>query len=101
MTGRPRGSEPGELDLSDAASQADAVEDFDQLGEQQDPDAEETGQTPDEGGEGGHAYMRLVEQQLDGIEGDPAELLHNRFKLEERRRLQPRMGGAIYEHRPW
>jgi hypothetical protein len=45
--------------------------------------------------------MRLVEQQLDGIEGDPAELLHNRFKLEERRRLQPRMGGTIYEQRPW
>ena len=101
MAGRPRGPEPGELDLSDAAIQADAVEEFDQLGEQQDPDAEDSSQTPDEGGEGGHAYMRLVEQQLDGIEGDPAELLHNRFKLEERRRLQPRMGGTIYEQRPW
>ncbi len=100
MTGRPRG-EPGELDLSEAASQADAVEEFDQLGEQLDQDAEDRSQKPDEGGEGGHAYMMLVEQQLDGIEGDPAELLHNRFKLEERRRLQPRMGAAIYEHRPW
>ena len=90
------------MDLSGTASLVDAVEQFDQLGEQQSPDAEETSQTPDESGTGGSAYMTLVEQQLDGIEGDPAQLLHNRFKLEERRRLQPRnLGGAIYEHRPW
>jgi hypothetical protein len=42
-----------------------------------------------------------VEQQLDGIEGDPAQLLHNRFKVEERRRMQQRLGGMVYEPRPW
>ena len=99
--GRPSGSESDELDLSDT-SQIDAVEKFDQLGQQQSPDAENIGQTPGEVGKGGSTYMILVEQQLDGIEGDPAELLHNRFKLEERRRLQPRnLGGMIYEPRPW
>ena len=36
------------------------------------------------------------------VEGDPAQLLHNRFKLEEQRRLQPKPSGAmIYEPRPW
>ena len=88
--------------MSDPANQVDAVEQFDQLGEQQSPDAADSGQTPHEGGEGGSGYMTLVEQQLEGIEGDPAQLLHNRFKLEERRRLQPgNLGGAIYEPRPW
>jgi hypothetical protein len=78
------------------------VEKFDQLGQQQSQDAGDTGKKPGENGKGGSAYMTLVEQQLDGIEGDPAELLHNRFKLEERRRLQPRnLGGMIYEPRPW
>ena len=101
MTGGHGGPEPGEIDLSDTAGLVDAVEQFDQLGEMQDPDAEDTGQTPDERGEDGSAYMMLVEQQLDGIEGDPAQLLHNRFKLEERRRIQSRMGGAIHEPRPW
>lgn len=88
--------------MSDPANQVDAVEQFDQLGEQQNPDAADSGQTPHQGGEGGSGYMTLVEQQLEGIEGDPAQLLHNRFKLEERRRLQPgKLGGTIYEPRPW
>jgi hypothetical protein len=44
----------------------------------------------------------LVEQQLDSVEGDPAELLHNRFRLEEQQRLQAQnSGGRIYEPRPW
>ena len=78
------------------------MEQFDQLGEQPDPDQTEGGQTPEMGSETGTAYVTLVEQQLDGIEGDPAQLLQNRFKVEERRRLRPRhQGGRIYEHRPW
>ena len=89
------------MDMS-VTGPVDAVEQFDQLGDQHDQNAEASGQTPDESGTGGSAYMTLVEQQLDGIEGDPAQLLHNRFKLEERRRLQPNnLGGRIYEHRPW
>ena len=89
------------MELSDDAGLVDAVEEFDQLGEQPDPDSEDSSQTPDAAGRGS-AYMILVEQQLDGIEGDPAQLLHNRFKLEERRRLQSRnLGGMIYEPRPW
>lgn len=88
--------------MSDPANQVDAVEQFDQLGEQQNPDAVDSGQTQHESGEGSSGYMLLVEQQLEGIEGDPAQLLHNRFKLEERRRLEPlNQGGAIYEPRPW
>lgn len=91
--------------MSDPANQVDAVEQFDQLGEQQNPDVADSSQTPREGGqggEGGSGYITLVEQQLEGIEGDPAQLLHNRFKLEERRRLQPgKLGGTIYEPRPW
>lgn len=79
----------------------DAVEQFDLIGELSDPDAEDSSQLPGGEGKAGGAYLMLVEQQLDGIEGDPAELLHNRFKLEERRRLQPRMGGMIHEPRPW
>jgi hypothetical protein len=77
------------------------VDKFDQLGQRQDVSAEESSRSPAEGGEGSSAYLMLVEQQLDSIEGDPAELLHNRFKLEERRQLKPRMGGNIYEPRPW
>ncbi|MGB5643717.1 MAG: hypothetical protein WBO16_11585, partial [Gammaproteobacteria bacterium] len=101
MARKARLPEAGELDMTEVGSLTDAVDQFDQFGEQQDPDAGNTGQKPQEGGEGS-AYMTLVEQQLDGIEGDPAQLLHNRFKLEERRRLRPRsLGGAIYEHRPW
>jgi hypothetical protein len=64
--------------------------------------AEDQGQSPDEAGTDGNGYMSLVEQQLEGIEGDPAELLQNRFKLEERRQLQPQNGEVtMYESRPW
>ena len=87
--------------MSEGAGMVEAVEQFDQLGEEPDPDAEDASQTPEAGGEGSSAYMILVEQQLDGIEGDPAQLLHNRFKLEEHRRMQTRMGGMVYEPRPW
>jgi hypothetical protein len=90
------------LDLSDAASRSDVVEQFDQLGELPQSDTAETGQTPELGSKSGTAYVTFVEQQLDGIEGDPAQLLQNRFKVEERRRQRPRhQGGRIYEHRPW
>jgi hypothetical protein len=64
--------------------------------------AADSGQSPDEAGKDGNGYMTLVEQQLEGIEGDPAELLQNRFKLEERRQLQPQNGEVtMYEPRPW
>ena len=90
------------MEFAEGAGLVEAVEQFDQLGEQLDQDADETSQTPEASGQGGSAYMILVEQQLEGIEGDPAQLLHNRFKLEERRRLQSKhLGGMIYEPRPW
>jgi hypothetical protein len=90
------------MDIPEAARRAEAVEEFDQLGEATDMNAEEAGQSADEVGKDGKGYMTLVEQQLEGIEGDPAELLQNRFKLEERRQLQPQNGEVtMYEPRPW
>jgi hypothetical protein len=90
------------MDIPEAARRAEAVEEFDQLGETSDMNAEDQGQSPDEAGTDGNGYMSLVEQQLEGIEGDPAELLQNRFKLEERRQLQPQNGEVtMYESRPW
>jgi hypothetical protein len=91
------------MKLPDNDELMQAVEDFDQLGEQQDNDATtDDARASEVGGNMGNAYMMLVEQQLDTIEGDPAELLHNRFKLEERRRQQSQNpGGRIYEPRPW
>ena len=101
MARSPGGAGPEEPELPEGAGMTDAVEQFDLIGELSEPDAEDSSQLPGDEGKAGGAYLMLVEQQLDGIEGDPAELLHNRFKLEERRRLQPRMGGRIYEPRPW
>ena len=78
------------------------MEEFDQLGAAEEMNADDREQTPDNTGESGNGYMALVEQQLEGIEGDPAELLQNRFKLEERRQLQRQDGEVmLYEPRPW
>ena len=89
--------------LHDSTGMMEAVEKFDQLGEQQHDDgAEHDTGMPMPGGRQGSTYMMLVEQQLDAIEGDPVQLLHNRFRLEEQRRLQTQRPGArIYEPRPW
>ena len=84
--------------------QVEAVERFDQQGETPEPKAEEQGGPPDiDQGEGaGGGYTLLVEQWLDGVEGDPAYLLRNRFLMEEQRRMQPSAtGGGLYEPRPW
>jgi Ca-activated chloride channel family protein len=100
--GPAREAQPDALDIPEAARRAEAVEEFDQLGEATEMDAEEGGQTPEKSGEDGNGYMALVEQQLNGIEGDPAELLQNRFKLEERRQFQRQNGEVMmYESRPW
>ncbi|MEW8430617.1 MAG: hypothetical protein G8D61_12935, partial [gamma proteobacterium symbiont of Ctena orbiculata] len=42
----------------------------------------------------------LMEQWLDQIEGDPAQLMHQQFRLEEYKYLRSR-GGRDTETRPW
>ena len=101
--GGPGKDKLDDMELQDSAGLMEAVEEFDQLGEQQrDDEARDNTHIREPGGTQGNSYMMLVEQQLDAIEGDPAQLLHNRFKLEEQRRQQPQRSGArIYEPRPW
>ncbi len=44
--------------------------------------------------------MRMMEQWLEQIEGDPAYLLRNQFLIEERQELD-RRGQMLMETRPW
>jgi len=84
----------------------EAVDKFDQLGNQADPQQEQYGEAvrnadPDRQQVISNVNV-LMEQWLESIEGDPAFLLRNRFMLEERRRARPsRSGGPLYESRPW
>ena len=95
------GEQQDKMDLQ-AGEVTKAVENFDQLGEQQDESAQNSTGMPQSNGTRGKTYMMLVEQQLNAIEGDPVQLLHNRFQLEEQQRLQEHSPGVrIYEPRPW
>jgi Ca-activated chloride channel family protein len=84
-------------------SEAETVEEFDQLGEQPEEDAQERNPDAmaDARGEPGPAFgMPLMEQWLEQVEGDPSYLLRNQFMLEESRTMQS-LRGMMVETRPW
>ena len=81
---------------------ADAVDQFDQLGEQPALDAGAAGTAV--GALGGQPSSgpgaAILEQRLQQVEGDPSELIHNQFQIEERRQIGA-SGGPLRETRPW
>ncbi|MES9869437.1 MAG: hypothetical protein ABW149_07020 [Sedimenticola sp.] len=78
------------------------MDQFDQLGEQLDPEAMEgQGESDPEGtGSGSAETTLLMEQWLEQIEGDPAYLLQNQFRRQEQQLMRQR-GGPLREPRPW
>jgi Ca-activated chloride channel family protein len=83
---------------------ADAVDRFDQFGQQPmtdvPPDAAQ-GEVPALGGPMAMGPgMALIEQRLRQVEGNPTLLINNQFKLEEMRLMQGTRGG-LRESRPW
>jgi len=83
---------------------ADAVDRFDQLGEQpmsdQEPDARQAaadalGGLPIRG-----PGLAIMEQRLQQVEGDPSLLMRNQFILEEMQFMR-QSGGPLRESRPW
>ena len=83
---------------------ADAVDRFDQFGQQPmtdvPPDAAQ-GEVPALGGPMAMGPgMALIEQRLRRVEGDPTLLINNQFKLEEMRLMQGARG-PLRESRPW
>ncbi|MGD9168942.1 MAG: hypothetical protein PVI97_02650, partial [Candidatus Thiodiazotropha sp.] len=81
-------------------ARSEAVDRVDQSGQPQSPESEE--QTEGSGREktrlsGANA---LMEQWLDQVEGDPAQLMQQQFRLEEYKYLRSR-GGRDTETRPW
>ncbi len=91
-------------DLTNAGQQSDAVEQFDQLGQQL-PTETNPNDTGVNSLDANHppmlgASMAIIEQRLENIEGEPVLLLRNQFQLEELRALQ-QSGGRAWEPRPW
>lgn len=85
-------------------SSANAVDRFDQLGEQpmsnQESDARQAvasalGGLPIRG-----PGLAIMEQRLQQVEGDPSLLMRNQFMLEEMRFIR-QSGGPLRESRPW
>ena len=64
-----------------------------------DPEATEPG-LPDEGLPGTGVSIAVMEQWLEQIEGDPAYLLLNQFRIEEQQALY-RNRRLLMETRPW
>jgi Ca-activated chloride channel family protein len=101
---RPRETGPDQAppDIDDLAGDRDAVERFDQLGDQPWAGAEgDMSQAPALGGElmlG--PGMAIMEQRLQQVEGDPSMLMRNQFMLEDMRELRE-TGGSLQESRPW
>ena len=81
---------------------ADAVDQFDQLGEQPALDAGAAGTAV--GALGGQPSSGpgagILEQRLGQVEGDPSELIRNQFQIEEMRQIRA-SGGPPRETRPW
>ena len=104
MAGSEGDQEPTEPDFSAQSGTApEAVERFDQLGQEADEGASE--QPPEtladaSGVTGESEGIPMMEQWLDQVEGDPAYLLQNQFMLEEHQLMQ-RRGGRLIEPRPW
>ncbi len=96
------GSLPDEQAEVDAAA-SQAVEFFDQLGSgpgEIDEDAAQAGMPDKDGIPGTGVSMAVMEQWLEQIEGDPAYLLLNQFRIEEQQAMQ-REGRQLLETRPW
>jgi Ca-activated chloride channel family protein len=77
-----------------------AIEQVDQMADQAEPGEPETGEGGDPAGTSGGSSMMLMEQLLDQVEGNPAYLMRNQFRLEEQRLMSARRG-QLYEPRPW
>jgi Ca-activated chloride channel family protein len=96
------GGMPDEIsEEEEAASQA--VDRFDQmeagLGEIEEG-AEQPGMPEEDTIPGTGVSMIIMDQWLEQIEGDPAYLLLNQFRIEEQQELQ-RYGRRLIETRPW
>jgi Ca-activated chloride channel family protein len=90
--------------MEDLAGEREAVERFDQLGDQPwagaGPDAE-LSMAPALGGEMVIGPgLAIMEQRLEQVEGDPSMLMRNQFMLEDMRELRE-SGGPLQESRPW
>ncbi len=105
----PGSRRPGKADMSlseNAAEQgqAEAVDRFDQFGQQpmmDVPDEAGAGEVPALGGRRAMGPgMAVIEQRLRQVEGDPTLLIGNQFKLEEMRMMQGGRG-PMREVRPW
>jgi Ca-activated chloride channel family protein len=83
---------------------ADAVDRFDQLGEQpmsdMEPDAEQAAAAALGGLPVRGPGMAIMEQRLQQVEGDPSLLMRNQFMLEEMQFMRE-SGGPLRESRPW
>ncbi len=81
---------------------ADAVNQFDQLGEQ--PALDEGAAGTAVGALGGQPSSGpgagILEQRLRQVEGDPSDLIRNQFRIEEMRQIRV-SGGPPRETRPW
>ena len=99
---RETGAERAPRDLPPKGGRAEAVDQFDQLGQQPLSDAErEQGGAPAFGGVPlPGPGMGILEQRLQHVEGDPGFLMRNQFLLEETEFLRS-AGGPLGESRPW
>ena len=81
---------------------ADAVNQFDQLGQQ--PSLDENAAGTAVGALGGQPSLGpgagILEQRLRQVEGDPSDLIRNQFRIEEIRQIRA-SGGPPRETRPW
>ena len=92
-------NDPRDFDPARANMNMGAIEQFDQLGRQADPEGENAGLPGEVPDASGNSTAILMDQLLDQVEGDPVNLMRNQFRLEEQR--MNRTGGQLYEPRPW
>ena len=96
------GGMPDEISEDETAA-SQAVDRFDQmeagLGEIKEG-AEQAGLPDEDAIPGTGISMTMMDQWLEQIEGDPAYLLLNQFRIEEQQELQ-RNGRQLMETRPW
>ena len=96
------GDLPDELSAEEAAA-SQAVDRFDQMNAGQsetEEGAPQPGMPDKDAIPGTGVSMAVMEQWLEQIEGDPAYLLLNQFRIEEQQELQ-RQGSKLMETRPW
>ena len=98
-TGPPGPAPPPDLEKTADEKSMESAEEFDQLGEEIDSEASSTGEEsrPDASET---PTSPIMEQWLEQVEGDPRQLLRNKFILEEQRLIQSRRA-PFRESRPW